>query len=103
MFGESMTTDKCGSLATEVCKFGAGTLQASYCAKGGAFCQNFCAWQQGYGISDCAADADCMVGTKYVIRCSSVKAMVESHCDGVDSATLAASLSVLHSSQRCGS
>ena len=45
-------------------------------------------------LSNCADDAEYVDGNG-VACCSSMKAIVESHCDGVDAANLEASVSVL--------
>ena len=91
MWGKRMTTDQCDVVIASSCTMAAGTPKASYCAQDGTIC----ALTSTNGLSNCADDAECVHHKSYVVCCSSAKAMIKSHCDGVDAATLEASVSVL--------
>lgn len=94
-WGGMTTKEGCDAKVLVMCGLGGGTAKADVCKNEGAYCDALIAVM---GAS-CATDADCRdhdgdakLGPRPC--CTSLKSLIEKNCDGVDAATLAASVRV---------
>ena len=84
-----ITKTSCDTWATMVCSYASANPKASWCVDGGAYCS----FLKGLSaISKCATDALSATASTVAtdtLQCrSSVKAMVENNCDGIDADVL---------------
>ena len=99
------TKDGCDAKVLVMCGLGGGTAKADVCKNEGPYCNTLI---DVMGAS-CATDADCpseddKLGPRPC--CASLKSLIENNCDGVDAATLKASVSahfllfIIHSKKK---